>query len=242
MVEKMKKKVVSFVILILIMLMATISYAATRTQDTTVHNAYRKIKNETEESISSKKAEELAEIRDAAYKVSNFCLGKNADDTVVDSNPQNQEVAYRVDEMKPKAEQVKTWVRNRDNQLRDQGEGTIDKIANTEKNKQTREITMPTWDDMKQQADNFASQDKNYITNDSLSTILMPIARMLVAFGSVVLVIVTIVMGIRYMTANPDDQAKLKQQLIGLVIATIVVLGAQGIWALVYNFMIEVTK
>lgn len=71
---------------------------------------------------------------------------------------------------------------------------------------------------------------------------VIPIARTLVAFATGVLTCVTIAMAIKYMMATPDQQAKLKQQLIGLVVSTIVIYGAQGIWALMYNFMDSVTK
>ena len=64
---------------------------------------------------------------------------------------------------------------------------------------------------------------------------------MLVAIGSVVLVIVTTIMGIKYIMGGPDKRAQLKQQLVGLVVATIVIFAAQAIWALVYNFMTDLT-
>ena len=39
------------------------------------------------------------------------------------------------------------------------------------------------------------------------------------------------------MSADPSTQAKLKQQMIGLVVAAVVIFGAVAIWRLVYSFM-----
>jgi len=60
----------------------------------------------------------------------------------------------------------------------------------------------------------------------------LEIGRILTMIGTGVLVIVTTYMGIKYMMASPEGQAKLKQQLIGLVVSSIVVFGAWGIWSL----------
>ena len=49
------------------------------------------------------------------------------------------------------------------------------------------------------------------------------------------LVIGVIVVGIKYMMANPEGKAKLKGQLIGLAVATIVIYGAQFIWSTVIS-------
>ena len=94
-------------------------------------------------------------------------------------------------------------------------------------------------DSIWQQGQSFIEQGKSKetISTDSLKTNLIPIAQILVGIATVVLVIVTLIMGIKYMVSKPDDKAKLKQQLVGLVIATAVVFGAQFIWALMYNFM-----
>ena len=53
----------------------------------------------------------------------------------------------------------------------------------------------------------------------------------------VVLIVVTVILGIKYMTADPNTQAKLKQQMIGLVVSAAVIFGAVGIWRIVYSFM-----
>ena len=47
------------------------------------------------------------------------------------------------------------------------------------------------------------------------------------------MVAVTTYMGIKYLTAGPEAQAKLKTQLIGVVVSGIVIFGAYGIWSMV---------
>lgn len=112
-------------------------------------------------------------------------------------------------------------------------------ISQTPKNFDPNDLKADT---IKQKADAFANHDNNLISNEDLSNIFIPLARILAAVGTVILVIVTIFIGIKYMTAGPNDKGKLKQKLIALTIAAIVLFAAQGIWALVYNFMKEVTQ
>lgn len=64
------------------------------------------------------------------------------------------------------------------------------------------------------------------------------IGQILVAVGTVALVIIGGVMAIQWITATPEKQAKLKTQLIGLVISAVVIYGAIGIW----NFVRELGK
>lgn len=63
------------------------------------------------------------------------------------------------------------------------------------------------------------------------------IGSVLVSIGVAVLVIVISIMGIKWITAKPDKKAQLKQQLIGVVVAAIVLFGAVGIWQLVQQIM-----
>lgn len=100
--------------------------------------------------------------------------------------------------------------------------------------------------------DSWITQGNSFINEGSKGTAIdvadikntvLPIGQALVAIATVVLVVVTIIMGIKYMTCgSPDQKAKLKTQLIGLVVSTVVIFGAQTIWALIYNFMIGITK
>lgn len=101
----------------------------------------------------------------------------------------------------------------------------------------------PTFDEMKSQADGWLSkgQSGSKVREDDIASIMLPIGQFLVGIGAVVLIVVTIIMGIKYMTADPNSKGKLKQQLLGLVVSTVVIFGAYGIWVLVYNFMDNIT-
>lgn len=84
--------------------------------------------------------------------------------------------------------------------------------------------------------------EKPVIDNSKVAEAIIPVAQALVAIATVVLVVVTVVMGIKYMICeSAEKKAKLKTQLIGLVVSTIVVFGAQVIWSVLYNFMKNIT-
>ncbi len=94
------------------------------------------------------------------------------------------------------------------------------------------------------QASEFIDNGKNgsVISTDQIQKSLMPIGRILVTIATIVLTVVTVVMAIKYMMCDSaDKKAKLKTQLIGLVVSTIVIYGAQVIWSLLLNFMTNVT-
>jgi hypothetical protein len=72
---------------------------------------------------------------------------------------------------------------------------------------------------------------------DNFVSQFVGIGRILVVIAVVVLLIVIGITGIKWITATPEKQAKLKEQLIGLVVATVVIFGAVGIWNLVRGIM-----
>lgn len=76
-------------------------------------------------------------------------------------------------------------------------------------------------------------------TEKKMSDIVIPIAQILVTIGTITIVVAATIMGIKYMVANPEEKAKLKTQLIGLVVATIVIFGAQFIWSTVYKLFVD---
>jgi len=65
----------------------------------------------------------------------------------------------------------------------------------------------------------------------SITSNFTGIGQMLTMIGAGVMVAVVTFMGIKYLTSAPDKQAALKQQLIGVVVAGIVIFGAYGIWS-----------
>lgn len=95
--------------------------------------------------------------------------------------------------------------------------------------------------DMKDQATSWINNGeelgKNILPSSDLQKAFVPIGQVLVAVATIVVLVVTIIMGIKYITANPEEKGKLKQQLIGLVVSIVVIYGAVGIWNLVQNIM-----
>ena len=61
------------------------------------------------------------------------------------------------------------------------------------------------------------------------------LGQVLTLVGTGIYVAVIAYMGIKYMTASPDAQAKLKVQLIGVLISGIVLFGAYHIWKMVID-------
>ena len=59
------------------------------------------------------------------------------------------------------------------------------------------------------------------------------LGQILTMIGAGVMVGVTTYMGIKYLTAGPEAQAKLKIQLVGLVVSGMVIFGAYFIWKIV---------
>lgn len=72
---------------------------------------------------------------------------------------------------------------------------------------------------------------------ESVFNNLKVVGQVLVAIGASVFLVVGIVMSIKWITATPDKQAKLKQQLIGFVVSGVVIFGAVGIWNLAKSIM-----
>ena len=68
------------------------------------------------------------------------------------------------------------------------------------------------------------------ITEDFVS-----LGQILTMIGMGVMVAVTTYMGIKYLTSGPEAQAKLKTQLIGVIVSGLVIFGAYFIWKVVIN-------
>ena len=102
------------------------------------------------------------------------------------------------------------------------------------------DVRVKSFDEMKSALTDWKSkgqQDKSGVNASDLKAIVIPVINILTVIGVFVLVAVTIIMGIKYMFATPEVAAKLKQQLIGLVVSAVVVLGATAIWKIVYNVL-----
>ena len=88
-------------------------------------------------------------------------------------------------------------------------------------------------------ADSFKNHGNNQvkITIDKAEKELLPLGTILVVAGNITVVIVAAVMGIKWITASPEQQSKLKQQMIGFVVSIVVIYGAVGIWMFARNVM-----
>ncbi|MCR5185697.1 MAG: hypothetical protein K6D97_01080 [Clostridia bacterium] len=81
----------------------------------------------------------------------------------------------------------------------------------------------------------FKNQGDPNIDTSEVTKKFEGLGQALTMVGTGVMVAVIAYMGIKYMTAGPDAQAKLKTQLIGVVVSGIVIFGAYHIWKLVLN-------
>lgn len=92
--------------------------------------------------------------------------------------------------------------------------------------------------DMETKANKFLTtgeqQSKN-VNTTAIAQNFVGLGQILTMVGAGVLVAVTTYMGIKYLTAGPEAQAKLKVQLIGIVVSGVVIFGAYGIWQLVVD-------
>lgn len=99
-----------------------------------------------------------------------------------------------------------------------------------------------SWDSIKSDADKFisAGEKQQLIKSSDMVQKVVPVGQMLTALGIAVLFGAFLILGIKYMKAQPEERGKLKQQLIGLVLSGIVIFGAYTIWSIAYNFFKEI--
>ena len=101
-------------------------------------------------------------------------------------------------------------------------------------NFEVRAIDLST---MENQASGFINkgfkQANGKIKISSITSEFQDLGKILTFIGAGVMVAVVSYMGIKYLISPPDKQAVLKQQLIGVVVAGVVIFGAYGIWSAV---------
>ena len=85
--------------------------------------------------------------------------------------------------------------------------------------------------------DRAKASGQSKINANQVAEVIKPVANVLLGAGSVLIVIVGVIMGIKYLSASPDQQGQLKKQLVGLFISAIVLYGAYGIWSIVYTVL-----
>ncbi len=97
-----------------------------------------------------------------------------------------------------------------------------------------------TLSDMQKETNEFMKKGQTgskSIKGDGIFKDLADMGSILTTIGAGVLVAATLYMGIKYMTASPEAQAKLKQQLIGLVVSGFVIFGSYAIWKIVVTIV-----
>ena len=92
-----------------------------------------------------------------------------------------------------------------------------------------------TLSEMSGKISTFKSNGTTTISTGEITTQFADLARILTTIGAGVLVIVITYMGIKYFISSPEEQAKLKGQLIGVVVSAVVIFGAVSIWELAIN-------
>lgn len=101
-------------------------------------------------------------------------------------------------------------------------------------------VSFPSAKDIFDSGKNFLTkgqQGGTKFSDDDIINFVVPLANILIAIGTIVIIAVFIIIGIKYMMATPEEAAKLKHQLIGTVVAGIVIFGAVMIWRIMYDIM-----
>lgn len=98
-----------------------------------------------------------------------------------------------------------------------------------------------TPDSLLAKGDDFISQGQSegdkLMPDSKLKEIISPIANVFVTIATLIIVCTTLVMGIKYVTSGPEQQATLKKQLVGLAVSIVVIYGSYGIWLVSYQIM-----
>lgn len=100
-----------------------------------------------------------------------------------------------------------------------------------------------TLSDMERKAQNFitAGSNNQNINYTNVTKEFSDLGQILTMIGAGVMVGVTTYMGIKYLTAGPEAQAKLKVQLIGVIVSGMVIFGAYYIWKIVIDIASSLT-
>lgn len=111
-------------------------------------------------------------------------------------------------------------------------------ISNAEgENSQTFDDAVTEANDFVTKGSELFSDPSSGVSTDKLTDPIKPIAKALRTIGIGIILCIGAYMGIKWVTAKPDEQAKLKQQSIGLAVAAVVVIGATSIWEIVLNIV-----
>lgn len=87
-----------------------------------------------------------------------------------------------------------------------------------------------------------ASSQSPTINFDKLAPTFVEVGQLLTGIGIMVLVGAILVLGIKFIMANPEQRAGLQKQLIGLIISAVVIIGAYTIWSISINVLSDLTE
>lgn len=99
-------------------------------------------------------------------------------------------------------------------------------------------VEAKTLSEMSDEANSFISQgagNAGGIDYPKITAEFASLGSILTTIGAGVMVAVVTYMGIKYLTSGPEAQAKLKVQLIGVVVSGVVIFGAYTIWKIVVS-------
>jgi len=104
-------------------------------------------------------------------------------------------------------------------------------------------VSALSWSQIQSQADGFLKAGSGNTTNlaSAMQPTIISVGNILTTIGLAVVLTGILIIGIKYMMASPEEAAKLKGQLVGLVISAIVIFGAWGIWSLVVQILESLT-
>ena len=89
-----------------------------------------------------------------------------------------------------------------------------------------------SWSSISGKANDFITIGERSAKNLDASALINSLANILTTIGAIIVLAGLLIIGIKYMVATPEEAAKLKTKLVGLVVAGVVILGAFGIWNL----------
>ena len=100
---------------------------------------------------------------------------------------------------------------------------------------QTQVFAGSFWSGIEKQADNFikAGEESPIDLTSGAQKTVEGIGQLLTTIGFAIILVGFLILGIKYMTASPEEAAKVKKQLVGLSISAVVLFGAFAIWRLV---------
>lgn len=105
----------------------------------------------------------------------------------------------------------------------------------------TYTLASVTWESIQGQADGFISKGQSGANLINIQGTVVSVGQILTTIGLAVVLVGILILGIKYMMASPEEAAKIKGQLVGLVISAIVIFGAWSIWRLVVIALQSVT-